>query len=228
MALAVQGEAKLARAAFEKLLLLDPSAMVDTSMGPKIAKPFEQAKRSTAGKQNNVALERDAEGTVTAALVEEVPLASTVRIYGRVKGTTRYSSAGAPAAKKASLPFHPEDAVEAYGEAFDAHEGTLFGEANEKAPRSFAPVKVVTAVVAAVETAKKTSRREGTASSTSRNAAPPADFQAVDEEEESSRWPIFLGVGVAVAGAIVAGVVISEPPKLTLPGADRTTQLPAR
>jgi hypothetical protein len=214
LAQAIQGESAGARAAFEKMLMLDAKAEVDTSMGPKIAKPFEDAKDAVAGKRNEVIIERSAEGPVTARLAEDLPMAAAVVLYARPRGVAKFRIAKAD--DQAQLRFPPETAVEAYAEAIDVHDGILYADSSRASPRTLPATKATSAVAAAVDEAKRESRREGTA---------PASA-GLDDDEESSSWPVYVGIGAVVVAGVAAGVLLAQPQKLALPTADRTSHLP--
>ncbi|MBI3182883.1 MAG: tetratricopeptide repeat protein [Myxococcales bacterium] len=203
---AFQGDVRAARAVFEKLLLLDPSAEVEKSLGPKIATPFEQARKAVGSKRNHLLLERMDSGAVRLLLREDVPWASALFLHARPDGSSSYSLFRGRPGEPVSASFAPEVAVEAWAEARDQEEGVLYSLGSASRPQRLAPV--------------------------ARPELPPAIRAAVEEppEEppprENPRWPIFLGAGAAVGVGIVAAVLLSQPPELKLPAADRTRQLP--
>ncbi len=210
LALAFQGDAKTARACFEKLLLIDPEASVDASLGPRISRPFELARRAVGNKRNQLFLERSENGALTVRLAEDVPLAKELTLRAREEGQSRWQTVAAGAGQPLAMGFAPSQAVEAYAEALDAQGGVLYQVGTPQAPRRFpslvppAHPQPEPAVVMALEEAR------------------------FPEDENRPRWPIYVGVGAVVTAGVVAGVLLAQPPPLTLPPADRTGQLPYR
>ncbi|MHB8879330.1 MAG: tetratricopeptide repeat protein [Myxococcaceae bacterium] len=209
---AFQGEARDARASFEKLLLLDPSSTVDRDMGPKISRPFEEAKDALQGKRNHLRLEREADGSLVATLQEDVALATSLTVHARAGGVRGYTVKTATAGAPLSVPFPPEVEVEAWAEGKDAAGGVVCLSGPEATPRRFPP-RAPKAVVSAVDEARRLSEGSGAVED--------------DDEEGTSRWPLILvGVGVVVGAGLAVGFAASQPPALNLPPADRTGQLP--
>jgi tetratricopeptide (TPR) repeat protein len=216
---AFMGEAKEARASFEKLLLLDPETRVDASMGPKIAKPFEAARKAIGRQRNVLLVSRDAQGQVVARLAEDEPLAKEYSLHARAKGEGKYTSVTVLAGQPLTMSFEPSQTVEVYAEARDANDGVLYFDGTEGAPRVLMALRSASAVAAAVDDARHQDERRG--------SAPKANLETIEDEDEGVSTPVLVGIGAVILAGAAAGVVIAtQPPALNLPSADRTGQLP--
>jgi hypothetical protein len=202
------GQGKQAEASFEELLALDPEADVSRSMGPKIRKPFEAARKKMRGTPRPaLAVKRREDGQVEAVLEHALARVTKVAVYVRQPGEASFqeTQGEAPGPVLAKAP--AERAVEAYAVALDEAQGVLVEQGTAAEPRRFeATQEPLPAVKAAQE---------------------PVHEAPVVEERHRPVWPFVVGgVGVAVAAGVVAGLVLSQPPELKLPPADRTGRLP--
>jgi hypothetical protein len=184
-------------------------------MGPKISKPFEAAKASLSTKKNAFELSRDKYGAVEVKLTEDAPLAATVALHARVKGTAPYAEKSVKVGTPLSMPYKPTLEVEAFAEAKDAQGGPVYAAGSEKAPRLL-PARTVAAVASAADEARRQA-----------DGSPAEEVDESADDQGFRHWPLVVGI-VAVAGAGVAVGVIAanQPPALTLPPADRTGRLP--
>lgn len=212
---AFQGQGRDARVAFERLLLLDPAATVDASMGPKILNPFEAARTALTAKHYALELTRDKYGAVGVKLTEDAPLAAAVSVHARLKGAPSYTEKSAKAAASLSMPFAPTQDVEAFAEAKDAHGGPVLLEGSQASPRLL-PAPMVAAVAQAAEEARR--QADGT---------PSEEAEEAPDEEGFRHWPLVIGIAAVAGAGLAVGVgVASQPPALSLPPADRTGHLP--
>lgn len=218
---AFMGDNAGAKAAFEKLLLIDPDAKVDTSMGPKISRPYDAAKKAMRGKKSSLSVSRGRTGAVVAILSEAVPLAAEVQLFWRVHGQKTFTLVKGPPDQPLSVDTPPDEDLDAYAQALDAANGVLFEDGSEKAfnslpavVRKIAKQQTVPAVTSAADEAKR--KADGK----------PEEVVASSDEEGGSSWPYIVGGALVVVGGGVAAYYFTRPPELQLPAADRTGQLP--
>lgn len=205
---AFMGRTKQAQADFEELLAIDPDAEVNRSQGPKIRKPFDAARRKMAGTPHAVLkVTRREDGQVEVVLEHALARVMKVAVYVRQPGepTFEVTEGEAPGPVVAKAP--AVRAVEAYAVALDEGQGVLVEQGSATAPLRFDATQEPPAAVQA--------------------AREPAREAPAVEERHRPMWPFVVGgVGLAVAAGVVAGVVLSQPPELKLPQADRTERLP--
>ncbi len=205
---AFMGQARQAQADFEELLALDPDVEVSRSLGPKIRKPFEAARKKVRGTPRAVLkVVRRQDGQVEAVLENPLEKVAKVAVYVRQPGESSFqateSDSPGPVVAKASAV----RAVEAYAVALDSAQGVLFEQGSASAPLRFDATEEPPPAVAA--------------------AREPVREEPELEEHHRPVWPFVVGgVGVAVAAGVVAGIMLSKPPELKLPPADRTERLP--
>jgi hypothetical protein len=203
---AFMGQAKQAQAHFETLLSIEPDVEVSRALGPKIRKPYDAARKKLKDlPRGRLSVTRRQDGRVEA-LLEQAPAVVTevalfVRQPGEASFTVTEGAAPGPVLARAAAV----RAVEAYAVGRDAANGIFFEQGSAQAPlRVEATEEPPPAVVAAQESAREDS----------------------SEERPRSALPWVLGgVGVVAAG-VVAGIVLSQPPALRLPPAQRTERLP--
>lgn len=212
---AFMGEAAGARAAFESLLIIEPSAEVSRALGPKVREPFEAAREALRGRRGRLKLTRSEGGRVEARLEQPRPLAVELVLYVRQPGDATYREVRGRASGRVSVAASPVRSVDAYVVALDAAGGTLFEAGSARAPVHFEATEALLPV------ASRSEVRGDIAMEAFREGAVEA------QEGRGSRvWPwVVGGVGVVAAG-VVAGVLLAQPPELKLPPADRTGQLP--
>src|SRR5689334_3404873 len=68
LARAFMGQPQAAQEAFEVLLVLDPEARVQASLGPKIRAPYEAARKALEGRRPVLTVTRAQDGRVVATL----------------------------------------------------------------------------------------------------------------------------------------------------------------
>lgn len=210
LARAFMGLSREAQEAFEVLLVLEPKAQVQASLGPKIQAPFEAARQALGGRRPAFTVTRTPDGRVVAMLEQPRPVAVEVLVAVRAPGAAGFSAAVGPPPGPVAVKASPARAVEAYAMARDAGGAILFEQGSMRAPLRFEALEAPPpAVASAVE------------------PEPPAVKQAAVAPERGGRlWPYVVGgVGLAAAG-VVLGVVLSQPEPLALPPADRTERLP--
>ncbi len=230
LSLAFMGDSNKARDHFVKMLMLDPNEKVDASMGAKIVKPFEAAKKLVEGKRNELVLSREPSGSLSAMLHEDVPMAPELTVYARLESENRFRQITVLAGQPLSMSFPPEQSIEVYAEARDANDGLLYAQGTEDEPLYFpslinpaakrpkATVAANKAVESAMSDAQARQREQGT--------APASDEIEREEDSGFSKWPIIVGAVVAVGAGTAAAFYFAQPPPLRLPPADRTGQLP--
>lgn len=218
LAEAYLGHARAAREAFETMLLIDPDATVNRSLGPKITRPFNEAKEATRKLHPEVRLDRDERsGSVTAELSEPVEAVDSVVLYVEADGETQTSTARPPAPARIDVPAWID--VKAWAEAVDEGRGTLFSSASAQQPVAFpatARPPPQPAVVAAVEDATQRSRGET-------DVVVEAPEHSVSD---GSPWPWIVGGVVVAAAGGAAAAMLMQPQPLAMPAADRTGRLP--
>ncbi|MFZ5471473.1 MAG: tetratricopeptide repeat protein [Myxococcota bacterium] len=209
LALAFQGKTNEAVEALEKLLLIDPKAEIDRSLGPKVTEPFGQAQRNVAGKKNELSVQRKKTGELFIELREDVPLAEEVTVHARTGAHGAFTPLTAAVGAPLMMSFAEEKDVQVFAEAVDANGGVLYQVASRQRPLQL-PAPVAKKEVPAVRNlTRKEPRLE---------QRPPS--------EDSSWWPILVGTGVVIGAGLAAAAVITQPPPLKLPPADRTSGLP--
>ncbi|MFL5319780.1 MAG: hypothetical protein ACJ790_08995 [Myxococcaceae bacterium] len=218
---AFMGDVPGAKAAFEKLLIIDPDAKVETSLGPKIAKPFDAAKKAMRGKRSTISLTRqNRTGLLTVSLTESVPWASSVRLGWRLKGEKEFKVTESKVDHALEVGTPPDEDVEAWAEALDSASGVLFQDGSETAFKSIPAVVRKVAPVAAVTSAVEDAKRQA-------DGKPEPEEVASSSEGSGSSVPYVLGGAVLVlGGGAAAAYLLSRPPELKLAPADRTGQLP--
>ena len=231
LSLAFMAEPKKAQAAFEKLLVIYPSAKIDTSLGPRVTKPFELAKRSTRGKRASLTTVRlNRTGDVKTTLVDPMRLAAEVKIFWRKHGAQSFESVSSPSEAPLVASTPADQDIEVYVQAVDPAGGVVFEDGTQTAFNSMpaviraAPVekKVPDAVVAAVTDAKKQSLAKA-------DEEVVGATSEVDAPSSGSSWPLYLGGAVLViGGGAAAAYFLGRPPELALAPADKTGQLPWR
>ncbi|WP_224240530.1 hypothetical protein [Hyalangium gracile] len=204
---AFMGQSKKAQGYFEELLAIDPEAEVSRSLGPKIRKPFDAARKRMKGTPRAaLRVERRDDGQVEAVLENALVSVTKVAVYVRLPGEASFqvTEGEAPGPVVAQAP--AVRAVEVYALALDSAQGALFEKGSASAPLRFdATQEPPPAVVAAREPVREEHL----------------------EEQPRPVWPFVVGgVGLAVAAGVVTGIVLSQPPALKLPPADRTERLP--
>ncbi|MBX5483710.1 MAG: hypothetical protein IRZ16_17950 [Myxococcaceae bacterium] len=214
------GESAAAQRSFEVMLLIDPDATVNTALGPKIARPYEAAKKAVRSRrsQPGLSVERDERsGEVTAALTNPVDPIAQVELHVLAEGREQTVTATLP--KPATLAIPPYVDVKAWAMALDDGGGIILERGAASEPLGFpATARPPPAVTAAVEEAKQHRIR-----SQEEVVAEPEDV----EQEGGSPWPLFVGGAVvALAGGAAAAYFLTTPEPLHLPAADHTGQLP--
>jgi hypothetical protein len=205
---AFMGQSKQAQAHFEELLLVDPDTEVSRSLGPKIRKPFDAARKKMRGTPSAVLkVVRRLDGQVEAVLDHPPGMVTEVVLFVREPGEPAFKETKGAALEPLVAPASAVRAVEVYAVARDSAQGVLFEKGSATAPLRFDATKEPPpAVVAAQE---------------------PVREERIEEESPRRVWPFVVGgVGLAVAAGVVAGIVLSQPPELKLPSADRTERLP--
>jgi tetratricopeptide (TPR) repeat protein len=209
---AFMGLPKKAQADFEALLSIDPDVQVNRGLGPKIRRPYDAARKRMRNKPRpELQVTRRQDGQVEAVLERPTRLVMEVAVFVREPGETAFKATRSVAPGPVVAPASAVRAVEAYAVALDATEGVLFEKGSAAAPLRFnATEEPLPAVAAAQE-------------------PPPeqAPLTLEPERRAKPKWPLVVGgVGLAVAAGVVAGIVLSQPPTLKLPQADRTERLP--
>lgn len=213
---AFQGDAKTAKVYFEKLVLMDPSAQIDTSLGPKITKPFEQAKAAMASKKNELSLLREASGQVHVELTQDVILATELSLNARAE-TGEYKNVTAKIGNPVSADFSPNDSVEAWAQALDNAGGVIYEQGTKDAPLRF-------------EGNRPKPLGSPTVASAPEGATKDLGEALKSDDEPHAKgaaWPWIVGASVVVLGGVAAGIAVAnQPPALNLPPADKKIDLP--
>jgi hypothetical protein len=212
---AFMGQSKQAQSRFEALLTLDPDTTVSGTLGPKIRRPFNAARKKMRGKPRAaLQVSRRLDGQVEAMLEPAPALVTKLVVFVRQPGEPQFKETSGPFSGPVLAPAPAVRAVEAYVEARDSANGVLFEKGSATAPLRFeATQEPPPAVVAAKEPA--------------RSRQPEERPEERLEGRSRPKWPLVVGgVGVAVAAGVVAGIFLSKPPELKLPSADRTERLP--
>ncbi len=201
---AFMGDAKAAKANFERVLQLDPSATVDATLGPKILAPFESAKKS--GRVGELTAARDEQsGALTVRLDEDLPLSRELRAWVRVAGSKDYRLYKGPSSAPLVIKLPAASDVEAYLQGVDVNEGVLYATGSASSPVRLRGLHGGEAPLEAVE-----------------GLGEPA----AEAEPTRIPWPVWVGVGVGVAAAGVgAYVLLGRPAGNGLPEG-RSVQLP--
>lgn len=221
MSQAFLGDAAGARKSFELLLLIDPEAKVKSSLGPKIARPFEAARKASQRGRPELRVDRDAEsGVISAQLVPDSPALDTIVLHVHSEGRgAKVQTGKSPGPVTVHAP--PEVGVEVFARALDAQRGTLIQAGTEQEPMAFPghrPEAGQNAAVASAVDEVNEQRRIESSEDTPRPA---------DEIESGSSWPWWVGGAVVVVGSGVAAAVLLSPPQtVNLPPAQRTGRLP--
>jgi tetratricopeptide (TPR) repeat protein len=205
---AFMGQSKQAQSYFEELLAVDPDADVSRSLGPKIRKPFEAARKKLRGTPRPVLKVARREDGHVEVMLENAPVRVTkLAVYVRQPGEPAFQVTQDDAPGPVVVKAPAVRAVEAYAVALDEAQGVLVEQGSATAPMRFDATEEPPPAVAA--------------------AREPVREEPALEKRPRPLWPFVVGgVGVAVAAGVVAGVVLSQPPELKLPPADRTGRLP--
>ncbi|NTX53320.1 hypothetical protein HUA74_21910 [Myxococcus sp. CA051A] len=210
MARAFMGQRQEAQAAFESLLVLEPSAQVKDSLGPKVQVPFLAARAAMEGQRPTLTVTRLADGRVVAVLEQPRKVATEVMVAVRLPGAAGFSAAVGPPSGPVAVKAPAARAVEAYALARDAGGFVLFEQGSPRAPLRLEATEHLPPAVASARDA----------------ATSPAAEPSLEEAPRRAFWPYVVGgVGLAAAG-VVLGVVLTRPESLALPAADRTERLP--
>ena len=203
VARAIMGNEKGARESFTRLLLLQPDATIDESMGPKISRPFQMAKKALAFKSNRLSVERAFDGEVRAVLKEDVPWAKKVVLHVQ-DGLGEWKTVEALSFETARVLTQPSNRALAWAVAFDENDGELYLEGSLESPLEFDSTGVHPAVA----------------------SAQPESNVTVTQKAPFRAWPWVVSGAVAVAAAATVAIVVSQPQPLELPQAQRVSQLP--
>jgi hypothetical protein len=203
---AFMGQAKQAQAHFETLLSIEPDVDVSRALGPKIRKPYDAARKKMKEQpRGSLSVTRRQDGRVEALLEQAPAVVTEVAVYVRQPGESAFTVTEAAAPGPVLVPAAAVRAVEVYAVGRDAADGIFFEKGSAEAPLRFEATEEPLPAVAA---AQESAREEGS------------------EERPRSALPWVLGgVGIVAAG-VVAGIVLSQPPALQLPPAQRTERLP--
>ncbi len=214
------GAERDAKEAFRRWLSLDPTAKVESRLGPKVTKPHAAAKKAVEGKKARLELTQDlSTGTLTVQLYESLPMSSDVAIAWRAVGNKDFKIEKGGVEAPFTVKPPPTKDVEVFAFSLDPDNGVLHEEGTREKPVKFSAVKKASPTVARKGPVEVTSAPEEA-------FIPEPEESSVSSGGGSSNWPIWVGVGVGVVGAGVAGVMLSRPPGLALPAADRTVALP--
>ncbi|MDY7233178.1 hypothetical protein [Hyalangium rubrum] len=203
---AFMGQAKQAQAHFETLLSIEPEVDVSRALGPKIRRPYEAARKKMQNRPRAaLKLVRRQDGQLEAVLEQPPAVVTELSLYVRQPGESGFTRTQGASPGPVVAPAPAVRAVEAYAQVLDAADGVLFEQGSAEAPMRFDATEERLAAVAG---AQEPTRDEGL------------------DEGRRPVWPwVVGGVGLVAAG-VVAGVVLSQPPALNLPAADRTGRLP--
>ena len=224
LCLAYLGDAAGAQRMFETLLVLDPAAKVNTSLGPKIARPFEAARKAVKKSKASLAVVRDERsGQVSATLSGLLPAADVVELrvearseVGRDQSLRDQAHASAPV----RIEVEPWKDVQAFARVLDGGGGELLREGSEEAPLKLPatarpPVSLVP---------------EGNpevAGSRADDARAWMDNPDAVEPSRPVRWPLWVGgAAIVIGGGVAAAMALRAPEPLTLPPANRSSRLP--
>lgn len=213
LCLAYLGDAAGAQRMFETLLVLDPTAKVNTALGPKISRPFEAALRAVKKAPAELAVTRDERtGEVSAILTGLLPAADIVELHS-MPGEDASLRAQAHAPGPARLEVEPWKEVRVFARVLDAGGGELLGDGSADVPSRFAATaRAPVALVPEVEEAPA--------------RAWPEDPEPTDSTRRT-RWPLWVaGAAVVIGGGVAAALALRPPEPLSLPPADRSGRLP--
>lgn len=209
---AFMGQPKRAQAHFEQLLSIDPEATVSGTLAPKIRRPFNAARkrvRNLGLLRAVLKVTRREDGQLEAVLEQGPRLVTEVAVYVRQPGEKAFQEVAGIAPGPVLAPAPAVRAVEAYAVARDSAQGVLFEKGSAAAPLRFDATQEPPPAVVSAQPPKPT---------------PPSKPR---EELRIPKMPLVVGgVGLAVAAGVVAGIILSKPPELKLPPADRTERLP--
>lgn len=221
LSLAFIGDGAGATDNFLTMLIIDRHAKVNTSLGPKIAKPFAAAKKALRSKKPQLKVTRDdRSGLVSAEVLGAVAPIELVDLHIIADGKEQTATVAEPGPATIAIP--PHVAVKAWGAALDLGSGVIVQSGSPQAPLDFpATVRAPPAVVAVVEEAKKQNIQS------EEDATAGAAETPTVEAGGASKWPLFVGgAAVAIAGGAAATYFLTVPPPLRLPTADHTGRLP--
>lgn len=215
---AFMGQPKRAQARFEALLSIDPEAEVSKALAPKIRKPFNAARKKMKKRgllRAALKVTRREDGQLEAVLEQGPRLVAEVAVYVRQPGEKDFTETEGPTPGPVLAPAPAVLAVEAYAVARDLANGVLFEKGSAAAPLRFDATQEPPPAVVLAPPPKSTKPDTPYAPSSPR------------EERRIPKMPLVVGgVGLAVAAGVVAGIILSKPPELKLPAADRTERLP--
>jgi hypothetical protein len=224
---AFMGQSKKAQAHFTDLLSLDPDAKVSGTLGPKIRKPFNAARKKMRGKPRAVLQVTRREDGQVEALLEPAPLMVTkLVVFVRQPGEPQFKETEGSVSVPVLASAPAVRAVEAYVEARDSANGVLFEKGSAAAPLRFEATQEPPPAVVAAQEPTRSKRSEERSEERLEGPLEPLPDGRI-EARGKPKWPLVVGgVGLAVAAGVVAGIVLAQPPDLRMPPADRTGRLP--
>lgn len=203
---AFMGQAKQAQAHFETLLSIEPNVEVNRAQGPKIRKPYDAArKKMTDREPPELRVQRRQDGRVEVKLERGPQVATELAVYVREPGASSFTVTEGAVPGPLLAESTAVRAVEVYAVARDAADGVLVEKGTAEAPLRFDATEEP---VAAVASAQESAREEAA------------------EERGPKVWPWVAGGAGVVAAGVVVGILLSRPPGLDLPPAQRTERLP--
>ncbi len=204
---AFMGQAKQAQAHFETLLSIEPNVEVNRAQGPKIRKPYDAARKKMTDREPRGAARSAPAGWPGGSEAGARP--------------TGGDGAGRVRARAWRFLVHGDGGRGARPAAGRVHRGARGGgvrggqgrgrrrAGGERHRRGTAALRCHgRACLAAVASAQESAREEAA------------------EERGPKVWPWVAGGAGVVAAGVVVGILLSRPPGLDLPPAQRTERLP--
>ena len=190
LARSVEGDNDGSRAAYMRMLALDPDIEVDRNQPPHLRASFQEARGYWANRTERFETQMRAsraQGAIRVMLTDPIRMAATIVLYTRISGDIEFAETRVPPRSSQLISveaIEDGESVEYYAVVIDAYDNTLITYGNEDEPHRIGRLPEASAP------------REG-------SSAP---------RESVLRSPVFWAItgSLLVAGGVTAGILIGS------------------